>query len=244
MKLKCVIIDDEPKGAKSLEIILHKCCPEIEVEGNAHNALDGITLVKKINPDIIFLDIQMPVHSGFDVLEHINRDHSFIVFVTAHEQYTLQALKKQVFDYLLKPVDPEELKSCVQRIQACIEKKEPGIENRKAKRESITKEKLSIPVKEGFLYLKQEEIVRIEGSGSYSYIFMTNKEKHLVSKSLKELEDQLDPHVFYRCHNSHIVNISMVKKFVREDGFFVHLADGSVVEVSRTKKDEFVSMLA
>ncbi|HYG53154.1 MAG TPA: LytTR family DNA-binding domain-containing protein [Flavobacteriales bacterium] len=243
--ITAVIVDDELKGAQSLEILLKKADAGIAVRGIATNALDGIKLVKENDPEILFLDVQMPGHSGFEVLEHIDRDHVFVIFTTAHQEYAIQALRKKAFDYLLKPIDPEELAESIARVRKALQNEttsEPIIVSSKQKRGTGVY-KLSIPVKEGVLFLNQDDIVRIEGSGSYSYIYMDNKEKHLVSKSLKELSDNLNEELFFRCHNSHIIHIGKVKKFIRTDGNFVQMEDGSMAEVSRTRKDEFMSLV-
>jgi two-component system LytT family response regulator len=244
--LNAIIVDDEIKGAQSLEILLKKVDPGIKIAGIATSALDGIRLVKETNPDILFLDVQMPTHSGFEVLEHIDCDKIFVVFTTAHAEFAIQALRKKAFDYLLKPIDPEELRASVNRVHKAITE-DKSVEKEIAFKSttSVTNaNKLSIPVKDGVLFLNQGDIVRIEGSGAYSYIFMGNKEKHLVSKSLGELSGMLNEALFFRCHNSHIIHIGKVKKFIRNDGNFVQMEDGSMAEVSRTKKDEFMALVS
>jgi two-component system LytT family response regulator len=235
-QLKAVIIDDETKGAKTLEMIIQQHCPQVVVEYIAYNALEGIKAIREYEPEIVFLDIRMPVNSGFEVLEHIDASKVFVIFTTAHEEYALQALRERAFDYLLKPIDPEELQQCIARVSKAAGERTGDKTN--------PPKNLSVPVKEGLLIIKQDQILRIEASGSYSYIFLTNGEKHIVSKSLKELEEQLDGAFLFRCHNSHIVNTRMVKKFIKTDGFFAQLEDGSTVEISRAKKDEFIEKVA
>jgi two-component system LytT family response regulator len=243
--IRAVIIDDEPKVAKALEIVINRTNSDIEVTGIATNARDGVKLVKELKPDVLFLDVQMPVYSGFEVLEYIDADNVFVIFATAYQEFAIKAIRKKAFDYLLKPFDSEEVRLCLQRVRNTMSKgkNEKEIVPAKISHQKIITDRISIPVKDGMLFIKTSDIVRIEGSGSYSYIFTDHKEKHLVSKSLKEMEDQLDMTLFHRCHNSHIVNLSKIKKYIRNDGHFVQMQDGSMAEISRTRKDEFLSLI-
>lgn len=242
MELKAVIVDDELNGAEALRELLLSVFPELEVREIATNAFDGIKAVKKHQPEVLFLDINMPRHSGFEVLEHIDRRDLFIVFTTAHEEYAINAIRNNAFDYLLKPIDADELDSCLKRIRNAVlfdRKVSENLDRNKAGSRS----NLNIPVKEGILIIKQEKIVRIEGSGSYSYIFLEGGQKHIVSKSLGELETDLDEDYFFRCHNSHIIHLNKISRFIKTDGNFIEMEDRSKAEVSRSRKDELLQRL-
>jgi len=237
--MKAIIIDDEIKSATNLQLLLGQVAPEVEVMALAHTALDGVKAIRAHQPQVVFLDIQMPANSGFDVLDHLGELHPDIVFVTAHEEYAVRALRSEAFDYLLKPVDEGELEDCVKRL---LERHAKGETPRAAEAVSGL---LNIPVKDGWLFIRRQELLRVEASGSYAYIYLENGTKHLVSKSIGELQKMLgdDPR-FYRCHNSHIVNMNKIKRFINAEGYFVLMSDDSKAEVSRRNKEEFLQLMA
>jgi two-component system, LytTR family, response regulator len=233
MSIRAIIVDDELKSVENLKMLLDFLDMNISCLGFAHNVVDGIALIKNSKPDILFLDINMPNHNGFDLLKAIDTENLAVIFTTAYEEYAIQSIKHRAFDYLLKPIDIEELKSCIVRFKA---------ENQQ-KMFSIQPKQIKIVIKEGILFLKQEDIIRIEANGSYSAIYMTNGQKHTVSKNLKSVAELLESNLFFRCHNSHIINLSKVKKFNTSDGFFIEMEDNSVAEVSRNKKDELLDKI-
>jgi two-component system LytT family response regulator len=230
--MKVIIIDDEEKLTESLQIMLEKINENVQCVGTAHNALDGIKLINSLKPQLVFLDINMPQHSGFEMLDLIGEKKFIVVFTTAHDEFAIQAIKHKAFDYLLKPIDMEELKACVQKVKIEIESKQ----NTKSLH-------IQVNVKEGVLLLKPEEIVHIEASGSYSVIYGTDGKKHTVTKNLKAMEEILDPVLFFRCHNSHIVNLQHIKKIIKTEGFYLEMDNKAVIEVSRNKKEELMSRL-
>jgi two-component system, LytTR family, response regulator len=233
MNIRAIIVDDELKSVENLKILLDSLDMNVSCIGCAHNVVDGIALINNLKPDLLFLDINMPNHNGFDLLKAIDTEKFSVVFTTAYEEYAVQSIKHRAFDYLLKPIDIDELQSCITRY-----KKEQSQKNIAGQSRQI-----KIVIKEGILFLKQEEIIRIEANGSYSAIFMTNGQKHTVSKNLKSVTELLESHLFFRCHNSHIINLRKVKKFHTGDGFFIEMEDNSVAEVSRNKKDELLERI-
>jgi two-component system LytT family response regulator len=232
-----VIIDDEKKLAENLGIMLEKINENIQCKGIAHNVVDGIKLINFQKPQVVFLDISMPGHTGFDLLDAIYEKDFIIVFTTAHEEFAIQAIKHKAFDYLLKPIDIEELKHCVQKIKKEISYRTDHTANNDKPLQ------IHIPVKDGTLLLRQDEIVHVEASGSYSIIHMNNLETHMVTKNLKAMEELLHPDIFFRCHNSHIIHLHKVKKVLKTDGCFLEMEDGTIVEVSRSKKDALLERL-
>lgn len=236
--MTAILVDDEEKSLKNLSILLAENCPDIEIIGAASNALEAVKAVMSEKPDIVFLDVQMPGYNGFDVLENIKGTPVTVIFTTAHKDYAINALRKGAFDYLLKPVDIDELKVCIERAKEKIMPVErTGVSVPAAS--SI----IELSVKDGIIFIKQEQIVRLEAAGSYTTFFLENNVRHLVSKSMKEYEALLDPAVFFRCHNSHIINLKLVSKFVHNNGYFAELSNGSVVEVARRNKDLFLQRL-
>ncbi|PBQ30808.1 DNA-binding response regulator [Sphingobacteriaceae bacterium] len=234
--MSVILVDDEEKSLKNLSILITDHCPNIKIISTASNALEAVKEIMNEKPDLVFLDVQMPGYNGFDVLEQIKNTPVTVIFTTAHKDYAINALRKGAFDYLLKPIDSEELKSCIERAQEKI-RKERGI------MQSSSPNIIELSVKDGIIFVKQEQIIRLEASGSYTTFYLENNVKHMVSKSMKEYESQLDPSVFYRCHNSHIVNLKTVIKFVHNNGYFAELSNGSTIEIARRNKDAFLQKL-
>lgn len=237
--MKAVIIDDEERSAENLSLLLDRLDAGIEVAGVAHTALDGLAICDRVRPDIIFLDIQMPGSDGLELAPHLKKLCRHIVFVTAHQQYAVPALRLGAKDYLVKPVSETDLHDCLQRLPLNGDPAEQALPEKKASGGI-----LRIPVKDGFLFIRREDLVRVEGSGSYSYLFLESGAKHLVSKSIGQMEELLgDDRNFFRCHNSHIVQLRKVERFISQEGLFVQLKDGSRAEVSRKNKDELLQLI-
>lgn len=234
--LRAIIIDDEAAGIETLKILATRNSKLIRIIASALNAEDGITLIEDYKPDVVFLDIHMPNTTGFDLLSKLE-SHSFkLVFTTAHREYAIQAIKSRAFDYLLKPIDAGDFKKCVEDL---FKAKTDVSVIRKQEEHTI----LEIQVKDGTVYLKQKEIIRLEASRSYTEIYLDNGVKHIASKTLKDFEQKLDYNLFCRCHKSHIVNIQKVQKFVNHDGFYALMSDGTVPEISKAMKDIFLDRL-
>lgn len=230
--MKAIIVDDENKSIKNLEFLIGNYCKEITVINTAHNALEAVRLILLEKPDIVFLDVQMPGYSGLDVLDQLGEIDSKIIFTTAHKDYAIQALRKGAFDYLLKPIDVEDLKKCATRVMEKLDKKT-----------DTYPATIELSVKDGIIFIKPQDIVRLEAAGSYTTLYLDNNVKHLASKSLKEYERQLDPVLFYRCHNSHVINLKKVIKFISSDGFFAEMNNGSLAEIAKKNKEEFLLRL-
>ncbi len=234
--LRAVMIDDERSGLNSLQLMIDKHVNNVKVVGATTNANDGIHAIEDYRPEIVFLDISMPQMNGFALLEQLQYRDFNLVFTTAHQQYALQAIKHHAFDYLLKPIDVNELQSCVEKIVS--ERNKVG-----ARIQATHPRTIGLAVKDGIIFIRHSEIIRLEASGSYTVFYLDNKVKHIASKSLKEYEAQLDPDVFYRCHNSHVVNLRKVSKFVSHDGLFAEMHDGSAAEIARKNKEQFLERL-
>lgn len=233
-----IVVDDEPKSIKNLEILLTDYCKEdIKIINTAANALEAIKKIIEEKPDVVFLDVQMPGFNGFDVLDQIKNSSPLIIFTTAHKEYAVDALRKEAFDYLVKPIDIDELKNCILRVREKLAKKNAETEK------TPTTNVIEISVKDALIFIKSNDIIRLEASGSYTVFYLENNVKHMVSKSMKEYEAMLDHAVFYRCHNSHVINLKKVNKFIHNMGLFAELTDGSKVEIARKNKDEFLNRL-
>jgi len=230
--INAILVDDEQKSLKNLAILLGEECKEINIINTASNALEAVTKILHDKPEVVFLDVHMPGYNGFDVLEQIKELPIVVIFTTAHKDYAIAAIRKGAFDYLLKPIDKAELRACCDQIIKKIE----------GQRSEVGKI-IELSVKDGILFIKPEQIVRVEAAGSYTVFHLDNHVKHMVSKSMKEYENQLPENIFYRCHNSHIVNLLKVTKFVHNNGYFAEMNNGAVVEISRKNKDQFLEKL-
>lgn len=239
MSMTAVIIDDEPAAAENLLLTLQKASPETGIAGTAANALKGLELVNRVKPDIIFLDINMPGGDGLELAPLLKDSGARLVFVTAYEQHAVSALRIGAHDYLVKPVSEEELRACLERIG----RQTQAVPVRTADTPK-TAGILRIPVKDGFLFIRREDLVRVEGSGSYSNLYLDNGTRHVVTKSIGQMEDLLNgDNRFFRCHNSHIVQVSKIERFISSDGLYVQMTDGSKAEVSRKNKEELLKLI-
>jgi two-component system LytT family response regulator len=241
MELTCVIIDDEPNNIQNLHTILQTHCNGVQVADTALNADDGITAIQKHQPNVVFLDIQMPGKSGFEVLKAYPNPGFEVIFITAYDQYGIQAIKFSALDYLLKPINIPELKQAVekarQRLQA--KDKDSKLENLLAYMQRGQKEvpKIALPTLNEIRYLKVDEITRCEASDNYTMFYLQSGERILVCKTLKEFAELLQSHGFVRTHQSHLVNIHFVKSFLREDGGALQMNDLVKIPISRQNKD-------
>ncbi len=239
--MKAIIIDDEVKAQENLGQLLKLFCPQINVIAVADNINKGEELLRKHQDvDLLFLDIEMPNGNGFELLKRFDSYTFKVILITAYDQYAIQAIKAQAFDYLLKPIEIDELVEAVSRI---AESESSRSDNFTELKTDASREKLALPMKDGYVFLSFSDILRIESDGSYTTFYTQNSERHVVSKHMKEFERLLPADRFFRCHKSHIINLDCVKKFVRNDGFSVELNDGTLVEVSRRKKDEFLDCM-
>ncbi len=241
--LKAIIIDDEEMGRIALREKLTHYCTDVEVIGYAEDGTTGLQLIESSNPDIVFLDIEMPIMGGFEMLSQL-KDQSFhLIFTTAYDQYAIKAIRFAAFDYLLKPIDIDELKQAVSRIQQetirdTREKLEVLRHNLQS--ESVM-DKIAVPTLEGLLFLTIENIVHLEADGNYTTIYLSNGTKEVTSRTLKDYEDLLPKSLFFRCHHSHLVNLKTIKRYIKGDGGQIELENGHYVAVSRRKKDDFLS---
>ncbi|MES2690514.1 MAG: LytTR family DNA-binding domain-containing protein [Bacteroidota bacterium] len=234
--LRAIIIDDEEAGIETLKILALRNNHLIRVVAATLKAEEGIVLIEDYKPDVVFLDISMPAMSGFELIKKLTFKDFKLIFTTAHKEYALQAIKQRAFDYLLKPISDTDFKQCIENMIG--EQKKADTTGRHDPHLFI-----EIRVKDGVMYLKQKEIIRLEASRSYTEFYMDNGTKHIASKSMKDFEQKLDPHLFFRCHKSHIVNLEKVQKFINHDGFYALMSNGSMPDVSKAVKDDFLQQL-
>jgi two-component system LytT family response regulator len=244
MLISAVIIDDEQNNIDNLEILLRQHCPQVEIVASALNANNGAAIIRQHNPDIVFLDIQMPGKSGFEMLRLLQTHNFELIFVTAFDQYGIQAVKFSAIDYLLKPINTDELKNAVNKaIYRSIEKKQ----NRKLEnllqvlenQQQRDLHRIALTSARETRFIKTAEIIRCESSNNYTTFYLVDGEKIMVSKPIFEYEEVLSPYGFIRCHQSHLVNKKHIRSLVKDDGGYLLLEDNTQIPVSRLKK-EFV----
>jgi len=244
--LTTIIIDDEPKGRLALREKLAAYCTNIQVVAEAADGREALTLIQQHHPQLIFLDIEMPVMNGFEMLNAIREKNFHIIFTTAYDQYAIKAIRYAAFDYLLKPVDIEELKNAVSKIENIGNKnlgQQVELMQQNLQQPKRNFNKLAVPALDGLHFFDINTIVHIEAQSNYSTIYFSNNQKITASKTLKDFEDLLPDDLFFRVHHSHLINLQYIKRYIKGDGGQVELENGKFVDISRRKKDEFLKAI-
>lgn len=245
--INAVIIDDEKKCISLLRHLITNHCHNVTVVAEAENATQGLQAIQEHKPNLVFLDIEMPDKTGFELLNSLPDINFDIIFTTAYNHYAIKAIRFSALDYLLKPVDLDELKNALARADRKLTKKDQRdtvevlMNNVKPQQPGFTR--ISLSTQDGLVILHVNEIVYCEASGTYTYFHLKNKEKIIVSKTLKEYEELLKDHHFLRVHNSYLINLNEVKKYIKGDGGSVIMSNGEEVFVSKRRKDEFLTAL-
>lgn len=241
--VRAVIIDDESKARKALRYLLEKHCPEVDIVAEGENVESGLNIIENYQPEIVFLDVQMPDGTGFDLLEKVPDINFKIIFASAYDKFAIQAFKFSALDYLQKPIEPEQLVKACSRFNSGDQYKEISqkLEVLLSNRSSF--EKIALPTSDGIEFVKIKDILRCESDNNYTHIFLASGRKILVSKTLKEYDEMLSPFSFYRVHKSHLINVNFLKKYVKGEGGYVIMEDDSEIEVSRRRKEDFLNTL-
>lgn len=244
-KIKSVIVEDESAAREALRTYLTKYCPQIEIIGEVDNCKDAVALLHDLEPQLVFLDVEMPFGNAFDVLEGCKDLYFETIFVTAFSEYSLRALNQSAAYYLLKPVSIEELILAVNKVQQHIINKEIINRNRilvdNFKESKPEKQQVILPTLEGFEVVRMEEIVRLQGNGNFTDIYLRDKSKKMVCRFLKHFSEIL-PYPFVRVHKSHIINVNYVKSYHKNSGGYVLLEDGNEIEISPSYKENFMQI--
>lgn len=243
--LRSVIVDDEMHCRSALKKQLEWYCPEVEVVGEAHSASSGIEIIKKEKPDIIFLDIEMPEGTGFEMLEQLGRVEGHVIFTTAYDEYALEAFKVNAIDYILKPIAANDLEQAVAKAKTLkIDDMQDRLENllTSLKEDGEASDIVAIPVSDGLEFVNISDIIRCESEGAYCHIYIQDRSKIFISKTLKQMEQKINSNKFIRVHHSHLINIEYIKKYVRGQGGHVIMKDDTVVPVSKGRKDNLLDL--
>ncbi len=247
MTLKVVIVEDEKNSREGLRNLIEEFCTGTEVKGMASSVDEGIALIQAEKPDLVMLDIEMQTATGFDLLEKLGEVNFDVIFTTAYEQYAIKAIKFSAIDYLLKPIDVNELIQAVDRVKV---KRNSHSSNQQVelllknlRLENPKTHKITLSTSEGMVFIPVTDIIRCEAQGAYTTFYLKENKKILVSKNLKEYESLLHDYNFFRIHNSHLINLGEVERYIKSDGGYVVMKDGSQVAISNTRKDEFLELM-
>jgi two-component system, LytTR family, response regulator len=246
--ITCIAIDDEKRALETFQKMADRYFPtRLKVIGLASSVRDGAKLIKEVNPDVVFLDIEMPVENGFKLFEYFEEITFVVVFLTAYKHYAIDAIRYSAFDYLLKPLDVEDLGRVVNR----FEKNHPG--NQQTERihtllsninaASEIQNKIALPTLSGYRMERIDNIVYCQADENYTQIYTSSGESILVSRTLKAVEELLPAAYFYRIHKSYLVNLNFVKEYTRAEGHHIHLDNGVKLEVATRRQDEFMKLL-
>jgi two-component system LytT family response regulator len=244
--IRCIIVDDELKSRESLKILIEDFCQGVTVLALCQNIAEALKSIEEIKPDLVFLDIQLQRETGFDLLSKYKHVDFEVIFTTAHSEYAIRAFKFSAIDYLLKPIDIEELKSAIVKVE---KRKDNTISERlqqlltNLRSSTVENYKLALPTAEGLVFVKTDEILYCEASSNYTEIIMSDNRKYLVSRTLKEYDEMLGEQNFFRIHHSYLINLNEVKKYVRGEGGYVIMNNDKSLDVSKRKKDGFLSRI-
>jgi two-component system, LytTR family, response regulator len=244
--IKAIIIDDEPHCVEALSTDLLKHCKSVEIYDKCHSAKDGIRAIRKYKPDLIFLDVEMPWMNGFEMLEVLGDFDFCIIFTTAFDQFAARAFRISAVDYLLKPIDTDDLKSAVQKAEEKILSSSRGVNIKNLLnniRQPVQLQKVALPNREGYEFILLNLILYCSAEGSYTRIMLSDKRSLLVSKTLGDIEEMLPPEIFTRIHHSHIVNLHQVAHYIRTDGGYLVMNNNEKLMVSKARKEFLLERL-
>lgn len=245
--IKAILVDDEVHCLETLTILLKEYCPQVIIIDQCKSAKKALESIQKNKPDLVFLDIEMPAMNGFEMLKEFHEIPFAIIFTTSYDQYAIKAIRFSALDYLLKPVDPKELIAAVQKIQT--HRALPSAEQfemllKQVHQKSAGFQKIAIPTLEGFELIPSDLIVYCEADDNYTHLYLKNKNRITACRTLKEMEEQFqDFSYFIRVHHSYLVNLNEVTRYVRGEGGYLVLNDGSTVNVSRSRKEMLLKKL-
>lgn len=241
--IRALIVDDEPKNIRILRGLLQTYCPQIQIIGEANGFYKALELIETTDPDLLFLDIEMPYGNAFDLLEKILPVKFEIIFVTAFNDYALKAFKYSALDYLLKPVNIDELKAAVAKAEQKFNQKNINsqLNNLINSFKKTELQKIALPLLDGLLFIPVSDITYLHAKGSYTDVHLQNGDIHTTARTIKDYEDMLSQDIFCRVHHSYLININHIKKYSKGRGGLIEMEDGALIEVSIRRKDEFLS---
>jgi len=240
--LKTILIDDEPNCLKVLEWELQNSAPNVEILALCNSGKEGLKAIQQHKPDVVFLDVDMPYMNGFEMLELLPDIDFEVVFTTAHDEYAVKAFKINAIDYLLKPIDEDELKAAIAKVEEKqkVKGKSKNVISDDPRKNIIRK--IALPTFEGLVFVEVDQIIYCQSDNNYTKIFLKQEKDLFISKTLKELEELLGNYHFYRVHNSFVVNLNEIKNYVKADGGYLVMCNDDKVRVSRSKKESLLQL--
>lgn len=244
---KVIIIDDQEFCTEALKDMLSGHQPEVSVAAVCHSGKDGLKAIKKHNPDLVILDVEMPEMNGFEMLREIKNPDFEIIFTTSFDKYSIQAIRFSALDFLLKPVLQHELKAAIEKLERKQHKNinsqlKALFNNLKETKRSVNQ--VALPAMEGLIFVNVPDIIHCESDSNYTTLFLKSGEKMLVTKTLKDIEGLLEGNNFFRVHHSHLINMSQIKKYVRGNAGYVVMSNGTDISVARNRKEDFLNQFA
>lgn len=248
MNLKTIIIDDEFHSRESLKNLISEYTNGLEIIGEAKSAEEATFLIQATKPEVVFMDIELGDGTAFDVLSAIGKTNFEIIFTTAYDQYAIKAIKFNALDYMLKPIDIDELEAAVLKVKNKYKNKEPANKNLEMLISNLTaksneKPIITLSTADSFEYVRVDEITHCEAAGAYTKFHFKDKKMLMVSRTLKDYAMLLEEHEFYRVHQSHLINLQEIDRYIKSDGGYIILKDGFKVPVSRGKKEAFLAVM-
>ena len=244
--ITATIVDDEPYCCETLATLLERYCPNVRIIDTCFSGADALKSIAGNKPDILFLDIEMPRMNGFELLEKIPEPGLEIIFTTSYDQYAIRAIRFSAIDYLLKPINREELQAAVKKATLKMQHTLPQqveILLQKINQPRLSIIKIAIPTMEGLRMIAADSIISCGAEGNYTVLYLKNKEKMTASRTLKEIEEMLEDYSFARVHHSWLINLNEIEKYVKGEGGYLVMSDASIIDVSRSRKDQLMKKL-
>ena len=243
--LRAIIVDDEPYCCEALATLLEDS-PEVEVQAICHNGVDALNSIRKYSPDLVFLDVEMPRMNGFEMLGQLPQVNFEIIFTTSYDQYALKAIRFSAIDYLLKPVDEQELKNAIGKVINRSQKpiaQQLEILMQRIHQPSTPINKIAMPTMEGLQMIPVDSIISCESDSNYTILLLKNNKKIIVSRTLKEIEELIEEHYIVRVHRCYLANLNEVEKYIKGEGGYLVMSDGTSIDVARNKKESLMKKL-
>jgi two-component system LytT family response regulator len=242
--IRAIIVDDEPYCCEALAILLERYCPQVELAGSYHSGAEGLTAIRELRPQLLFLDIEMPRMNGFELLERIKDIPLQLIFTTSYDQYAIKAIRFSAMDYLLKPIDREELQRSVQKVeQRLLFPLQIDMLLKKLQNPAHQFNKIAIPTMEGLQMMPVDHILYCTSDSNYTILSLKDQQKIVASRTLKEIEELLEDYSFLRVHHSSLINLNEVAKYVKGEGGYLVMSDGASINVSRSRKESLLKKL-
>ncbi len=244
--INVVVVDDEPYACQSMVMLLKKHCPELNIIAACTSSIEAAKLIREKKPQVVFLDIEMPHMNGFELLEFLAPIDFHVIFTTSYDQYAIKAIRFSALDYLLKPVDMDELKAAVKKLSDRLPSSMPqqlDLLRSQLQQPRPLANRIALPTQEGLQLIAVNSIICCNASSNYTTFILKEKQKLIVSRTLREIEEMLEEHQFLRVHHSHLVNLDEIRTYTRGEGGSLTMSDGTEVDVSRSRKETLLKIL-